>query len=69
MERTKTIPPNTRLTVHFYRVLESITGMSKDHSTNECAAYGGEFLDDGLRMVEQPMKQNQFKFYAHTQGF
>ncbi|MFB2118953.1 hypothetical protein [Parapedobacter sp. 2B3] len=69
MERTKTILPKPQLTVLFYRVLESTTRMGKDHSADECAAYGGEFLDDGLRMVEQPMKQNQFKFYAHTQGF
>lgn len=69
MNQTKTIPSRAYLKVHFYHVLEGFIGSGKDDTNSECAAYGSEFLDDSIRMVEQPMKQNQFKFYAHTQGF
>jgi len=68
MNQTKAIPPEAYTSAHFH-VIIGLMGSRKYHTNREYAAYGGEFLDDGIRMVEQPMKQNQIKFYAHTQGF
>ena len=38
-------------------LLEGVFGHIDTETDHECAAFGSEFLNDSIRMVDQPMRQ------------
>ncbi len=40
-----------------YHMLDDLFGPLNEEMNSECGAYGSEFLNDNLRMVDQPMQR------------